>query len=139
MSNKYLIVLFLLAASLKGRPQSCQKTDHGLTATAGGIQVDIQFLSPEVIRVVKYPAGTGNYTGAGNYTGTGHPKNSFSVVQQPGNTWFTLTRENGDAVLRSIGEPMAALRCTRMKMIIMITKKVSIARLTFDGTIERLR
>ena len=90
MSNKYLIVLFLLAASLKGRPQSCQKTVHGLMAVvAGGSRVDIQFLSPEVIRVLKYPAGTG------------HHKNSFSVVQQPGNTWFTFTRENGNAVLRS--------------------------------------
>jgi alpha-D-xyloside xylohydrolase len=89
MFNKYLIVLFLFAASLKGRPQSCQKTGHGLMAVAGGIQIDIQFLSPEVIRVLKYPAGTD------------HSKNSFSVVQQPGNTWFTLTRENGNAVLRS--------------------------------------
>lgn len=89
MSNKYLIVLFLLAASLKGRAQSCQKMGHGLTAVAGGIRVEVQFLSPEVIRVLKYPAGTG------------HPKNSFSVVQQPGNTWFTLTSENGNPVLRS--------------------------------------
>ena len=95
MFNKYLIVLFLLAASLKGRPQSCQKTGHGLTADAGGIRVDIQFLSPEVIRVLKYPAGTDHGTGAG------HPKNRFSVVQQPGNTWFTLSRESGNPVLRS--------------------------------------
>jgi alpha-D-xyloside xylohydrolase len=89
MSNKYLIVFFLLAASLKGRAQSCKKTGHGLTAAAGGIRVEVQFLSPEVIRVLKYPAGTSNH------------KNSFSVVQQPGNTWFTLTRENGNPVLRS--------------------------------------
>src|SRR5580698_10008310 len=95
MFNKYLIVLFLLAASLKGRAQSCQKTGHGLTAVTNGIRVDLEFLSPEVIRVLKYPAGTSDGTGAG------HPKNSFSVVQQPGNTWFTLTRENGNAVLSS--------------------------------------
>jgi alpha-D-xyloside xylohydrolase len=101
MFNKYLIVVFLLAAALKGRPQSCQKTNHGLTATVGGIQVDIQFLSPDVIRVVKYPVGAGHDTGTSHYIGAGHPKNSFSVVQRPGKTWFTLTRENGDAVLRS--------------------------------------
>ena len=89
MFNKYLIVLSLLAAVLKGRPQSCQKTGHGLTATTGGIRVEVEFLSPEVVRVLKYPAGTG------------HHKNSFSVVQPPGNTWFTLTRENGNPVLRS--------------------------------------
>ena len=62
-------VLLLMAGRMYGNEY--QQTDHGIKADVGTIQVEIQFYSPEIVRVVKYPQGKGGM------------KESLAVVKTP--------------------------------------------------------
>src|SRR5687767_13617741 len=52
----YLTGLLFLAASTS-QAQSYQKTTSGIRITTDSLNVDVQFYSPEIIRIVKSPAG----------------------------------------------------------------------------------
>ena len=66
-----------------------QKTDHGIKADVGTIQVEIQFYSPEIVRVVKYPQGKGG------------AKESISVVKTPEHPSVTVRNEDNGVLLES--------------------------------------
>lgn len=83
------ITLLLLTAALHCGAQTFQKTELGLQATVNGTDIEIQFYSPQVVRIIKHPAATP------------YQKFSFSVVQHPGNTAFQFINSKDAVVLQS--------------------------------------
>lgn len=89
MLRKLPLLLLALSTGLNSWSQSYQKTNLGLKTTIKGVNIELQFFSPQVIRIIKYPAGSSIQ------------KKSFSVIQKPAKTIFTLTQQNGKLILRS--------------------------------------
>lgn len=80
-----LMVFYILG----GEAQTYQKTSFGLKATVQSIDVDIQFFSPSIIRVVKTPAGKGFI------------KESLSVVKKPASTKVVVAQKDDVVTLKS--------------------------------------
>ncbi|MDP4151639.1 MAG: glycoside hydrolase family 31 protein [Bacteroidota bacterium] len=66
-----LAVGFLSATQLVSFAQGYQKTNSGLKVTMGNMNIELQFYGPEIVRVLKYPAGAP------------FEKNSLSVIATP--------------------------------------------------------
>jgi alpha-D-xyloside xylohydrolase len=77
----FLILVFVISDS--SRAQSYQKTDLGIKAKINSTEVEVQFYSPSMVRVVKHPEGK-------TYT-----KESLSVIKTPEKTAFGV-KQNGD-------------------------------------------
>lgn len=84
MKYKLLTLLFILFFGISNA-QSYQKTDNGIKATSQSVQIDIQFFSPTIVRVLKTPKGTTLQ------------KNSLSVVKTPVKTNLKIT-DSGNLV-----------------------------------------
>lgn len=84
----YLLIcpLFFCAA---GYGQKYEKNNLGIKTQADGNTIEIQFYTPSIVRVVKYPA-------AGVYS-----KESLSVNMKPSATPFTVKSQNSQLVLKS--------------------------------------
>src|SRR5688500_3449044 len=76
--------LLFLAASTS-QAQSYQKTTSGIRITTDSLEVDVQFYSPEIVRIVKSPAGHGFI------------KESLSVIKTPQKTVFNV-KQRGQLV-----------------------------------------
>ena len=57
MKSKVLFLLFLISFSQLITAQNFQNTDAGIKAKTQSMQIELQFYSPEIVRVVKYPEG----------------------------------------------------------------------------------
>jgi alpha-D-xyloside xylohydrolase len=80
-------MLFIVCnASIKA--QSYQKTNLGLKTAINSIDVEIQFYSPSIVRILKSPQGN-------TFT-----KESLSVIKTPQKTAFTI-KQNGDELFVS--------------------------------------
>jgi len=55
MKSKVFFLLFLTSVSQMIMAQSFQKTDAGIKAKTQSMQIEVQFYSPEIVRVIKYP------------------------------------------------------------------------------------
>lgn len=92
--------LFLLTALFSfyftSWSQGYQRTDLGIKITIDQIDVELQFYSPQIVRVLKSPAGTSFETG------------SFSVVKKPEKTDLKIS-EKGDIIVLSAPEVTAHL------------------------------
>lgn len=85
---KKIFTLFLGIISLGGtdcRAQAWDKTDGGITATVTGKVINVQFYTPSIVRIVKYPEGKP------------FEKTSLSVTGSPVKTVFS-TKETGSRV-----------------------------------------
>ena len=80
------IILFALLAGIQLNAQSFQKTETGIQTTVGTNTLEIQFFSPEIVRIVKYPAGNK------------FQKTSLSVIKQPEKTNFSVARQKEEVV-----------------------------------------
>ncbi len=74
---------------LSGHAQNFQKTSHGIKTVTNGNTVEIQFYSPSIVRVIKFPAGKS------------YSKESLSVVLSPSQTTFTAKEDNKFILLKS--------------------------------------
>ena len=71
--------------------QDYQKTAYGIKAAAGGVDVEVQFFTPSVVRVVKSPQGehfekkslAGRGRGQGRYQGWCHRDGHQSLASEP--------------------------------------------------------
>jgi alpha-D-xyloside xylohydrolase len=81
--NTFLFVL--LFTSINSSAQSYQKTNLGVKTSINGIELEMQVYSPNIIRVVKSPAGR-------SFT-----KESLSVMKKPGKTTFSVNQK-GDVL-----------------------------------------
>ncbi len=84
--KKIFVVLTLFALIFNCEAQTWQKTEGGIKATVNSVEVEIQYFSPSIVRVVKWPQGTS------------FEKESLSVIKTPDKTSFT-TQQQGDNLL----------------------------------------
>lgn len=90
-SFKRTACLFLslpfMAATVYG--QTYQQISNGVKAQIGCMDVNVQFYSPSIVRIMKSPDGEKV------------AKKSFSVIKTPENTTFTVKKENKNVFLKS--------------------------------------
>jgi alpha-D-xyloside xylohydrolase len=84
MKFKSLTLLLILFSGVV-HAQSYQKTNNGIKATTQSVQIELQFFSPTIVRILKTPEGTSLQ------------KASLSVVKTPEKTDFKIT-ESGNLV-----------------------------------------
>nr|WP_315200191.1 TIM-barrel domain-containing protein [uncultured Flavobacterium sp.] len=81
--------LIALCFYFSGNAQNFQKTNHGIKTIANGNTIEIQFYSPSIVRIIKFPVGKS------------FSKESLSVVLKPSKTTFTAKEENKFILLKS--------------------------------------
>lgn len=90
MNKKIVVVLLLtLGFFVNGHAQSYQKNDTGIKATVGSLNIEIQFYSPSIVRIVKYPAARS------------FSKQSLSVIESPQKTAFSVKKKGDVLTLKS--------------------------------------
>lgn len=91
MHSKIIAVLLILglSAQVSGRAASYDTTPTGIRTVIDSVAVEIQFFSPSIVRIIKWPVGT---TLA---------KESLSVVKVAEKTPFTIKEGRGEIVLKS--------------------------------------
>ena len=81
------LFVFMLTGIAYGKEY--QKTRNGLKADIDDIQVEIQFYSQGIVRILKYPQGEVV------------DKKSFSVIKTPENIPFSVEEDRGAVLLKS--------------------------------------
>jgi len=89
MKPFHFLLLLALVISLTSNAQSYQKTSLGLKTTIHSVDIEIQFYSPSIVRVTKWPAGK-------TFT-----KESLSVVKTPQKTAFSISQQDDNLSLKS--------------------------------------
>lgn len=69
--------------------QSYQKTPNGIKTTAGGKSVEIQFFTPTIVRIVKFP------------TGKTYTNESLSVTLKPSKTDLKINEDKNNITVKS--------------------------------------
>ncbi|MCF8357896.1 MAG: glycoside hydrolase family 31 protein [Prolixibacteraceae bacterium] len=88
--NKFYMVAFvLLMIGLNCNSQTYQKTDNGIKTTVELTNVEIEFYSPSIVRVKKWPEKSCFL------------KESLSVVHQPGKTNIEINKKGNTLLLKS--------------------------------------
>ncbi len=88
MKRTVLMAGGLLCAALLSA-QDFQRTSNGIRTTVDGVDVEVQFFTPSVVRVYKVPAGKAV------------EKQSLAVVAEPEEVSFKASAKDGDIVLDS--------------------------------------
>jgi len=83
----YSLLFALCLCSTYG--QNFQKTNQGIKTVINGNTIEVQFYSPSIIRVIKYPEGQS------------FSKKSLSVTLNPVKTSFSVTNNDGKIILKS--------------------------------------
>lgn len=79
----------LIFSTISGIAQTFQKTDFGIKTKSGKTDIEIQFYSPEIVRIIKSPEGKS------------FVKNSLSVVKKPQATKLLTQQGNGFITVKS--------------------------------------
>ncbi|MDR0864398.1 MAG: DUF5110 domain-containing protein [Candidatus Symbiothrix sp.] len=87
--RKTIILLLLSIVGCSLFAQSYERTDLGVKATIEATDIEIQFYSPRIVRVIKSPAGIP------------FQKESLSVIKQPEKTNLELIQESNILQLKS--------------------------------------
>ena len=83
MKRLYIILLMAFMAGLSANAQSYQKTELGIKSVINSVGVEIQFYSPNIVRILKWPDGKT------------FKKESLSVIKTPQKTSFAV-KQSGD-------------------------------------------
>src|SRR5581483_7673026 len=83
--STFLLLSTALSIRNTSNAQSCQKTDLGIKAIINSTAIEIQYYSPSMVRVLKFPEGR-------RFT-----KESLSVIKKPQKTAFHV-KQQGDFV-----------------------------------------
>ena len=86
--NKFFLTLALAVTSLTASAQY-QDTGQGVKATVRGMDIDVVFFSPDIVRVVKSPVNT-------KLT-----QESYAVVMSPGKTSVAVSEQNKVVEMKS--------------------------------------
>jgi alpha-D-xyloside xylohydrolase len=90
MNNKLMLLPILLAAIVGNVfAQSYQRTAQGVKANIQSMDVEVQFYSPQIVRVLKQPEGMVI------------KKASLSVIKKPQQTQVDISDQNGIVTLKS--------------------------------------
>lgn len=79
----FSLLITVLAISINSSAQSFQKTDLGVKTEVSSMNIEVQFYSPSIARIIKSPAGR-------SFT-----KESLSVIKKPQKTTFNV-KQQGD-------------------------------------------
>ena len=85
--RKMMLFLGGVACVAAAWAQDYQKTAYGVKATVNAVDVEVQFFTPSVVRILKSPHGES------------FEKKSLSVVASPGEVGFKISVKKGDIVL----------------------------------------
>lgn len=86
---KLSLGIALLFSGLICKAQNFEKTKSGVKVTIDSVETELQFYSPTILRVIKYPAGKE------------FAKQSLSVVQTPEKTAFSIKKTGNKILLDS--------------------------------------
>ena len=91
MKNLQMISLVLLffAISMSSKGQQYQKTENGIKTVINSEKIEIQFFSPSIVRIVKWPEGNA------------FEKKSLSVIKTPESTDFNVKKQGTKLTLKS--------------------------------------
>jgi alpha-D-xyloside xylohydrolase len=89
MKKLILLSAILIIATFSSIAQSFKKTDFGIKTNAGSTVIEIQFYSPDIVRVIKSPEGKS------------FEKNSLSVVKKPQSTKLSIEQGKGFIAVKS--------------------------------------
>ncbi len=84
-----LLTAFLYICSLNASSSEPEKTDYGIRTAINGVNIEIQFYRPDIVRVIKYPSGQG------------FNKNSLTVVTGPADPGLSVSTSGGYINLKS--------------------------------------
>lgn len=87
--NRFFIVLALLMASVTASAQNYQRTLLGLKTNVQSMDVEVQFYTPKIVRVLKSPEGTT------------FKKESLSVIKRPEVVKLEISKKNELVLLQS--------------------------------------
>lgn len=86
---KVLSALFIVAATLSSYAQSFEKTGLGIKTQVNSGEIEIQFYTPSIVRIVKWPGLKIR------------PKESLSVVKIPQKTIFSVTQKKDKLLIKT--------------------------------------
>ncbi len=89
MKKNVAVLLLTLSFFLNSNAQSYRKTDSGISSVVDSLNVAIQFYSPAIVRIVKYPVGHS------------YSKESLSVIKTPQKTAFSVKQKGDELRLKS--------------------------------------
>ena len=89
MKKKYLIIIIMLFSFQHSFSQNYQRTNLGIKSKAGEVQIEIQFFSPETVRILKSPEGS-------SFT-----KKSISVIKEPVKTDIKISEDENKISVQS--------------------------------------
>jgi len=89
MKKHFIIISLVFILVLNGKAQSYQKTDLGAKSIINSLEIEIQFYSPSVVRVLKWPEGKA------------FKKESLSVIKTPQKTVITVTLAGEELAVKS--------------------------------------
>lgn len=88
MRSKFIGTVTLLLFAMQLFAQDFQKTSLGIKTSTQSAIIDVQFYSPTIVRVLKYPVGSQL------------EKQSLSVIKKPEKTIFTVNRYGNTVALK---------------------------------------
>ena len=89
MRKCLLSIVLILMFAFAGFGQSYKKTDRGVIAQVDKLDIEVQFFSPSIVRVIKVP------------TGQPFEKESLSVIKQPESVAVKLNQQGDELSLKS--------------------------------------
>lgn len=111
--------IFMLSMSLQGQQLPYQKTNLGVKAKINSTEVEIQFYSPSIVRLLKWPEGKT------------FSKESLSVIKTPQKTAITVKQEGDELSIKSESLKVALnlksgkLSCTTPAGVSLLNEKES--------------
>jgi len=90
MKVKHLVIIVIMLFTFQHSfSQKYQKTDLGIKVNTQSVQIEIQFFSPEIVRILKSPQGVP------------FEKKSLSVIKEPMKTDLKIVEEENKVALQS--------------------------------------
>jgi alpha-D-xyloside xylohydrolase len=89
MKRFFIMLFFVFTIVANSWAQSYQKTELGIKSVINSIGVEIQFYSPSMVRILKWPEGK-------SFT-----KESLSVIKTPQKTSFRIKQSGDELLLKS--------------------------------------
>jgi alpha-D-xyloside xylohydrolase len=89
MKKLILVVWVICIIVIAGKSQTYQKTNMGIKTEINSVGIEIQFFSPSIVRIIKWPVGK-------TFT-----KQSLSVIKTPQKTAFSIKQQGDDLSLKS--------------------------------------
>ena len=89
MKKVIITALFMSLLCSQSFSQQYEKTPWGVKTVIESTEMEIQFYTPQIVRIVKFPAGTS------------FQKESFSVIKQPEQITLNITQQSNILILKS--------------------------------------